>query len=52
MDNLRRHLLGAGALGAASLLFERGAEAGEPPDPTPVASAPARPPRVTRWRRT
>ena len=40
MDNLRRHLLGAGALGAASLLFERRVEAGAAADSTPAPSTP------------
>ena len=40
MDNLRRHLLGAGALGAASLLFERRVEAGAAADSTRAPSTP------------
>lgn len=40
MDNLRRNLISAGALGAASLMFGRRAEAAEPSDSTRVPSAP------------
>ena len=39
MDHLRRHLLGAGTLGAAGLLFARSAAAGEPASPSPASSS-------------
>ena len=38
MDHLRRRLLVAGALGAAGLLLERSAAAGEPAAPSPASS--------------
>ena len=39
MDHLRRRLLGAGALGAAGLLLERSAAAGEPTAPSLASSS-------------